>query len=224
MTKKMTSLKSLLAVGAALAATLASGPAQSSPKSETMKKYRVSITNMTDHQIFSPAVAVTHSMDLEVFKVGEPASAGVQMVAEDGPTDTLAAELRASGKAKDVVVADAIMPGETKSFEITADADHPYLSFVSMLATTNDGFHGLHGKNIYRYRNLRTYTHAYDAGTENNSESCQYVPGPPCSAHGVRDPEGGVVMMHENIQGRGNVPVDFDWQPKVSKVWIEKIH
>ena len=224
--KSPSSLLSLLAISTAL---VAGAIAQAAPSADTLspmlqeKTYRVTITNLTDHQVLTPAVAVTHGPAFWLFEMGESASPGLAMVAEDGGTDLLVSEISASSHVKQIKTGPAIMPGESKSFEIRADHMHTKLSLAGMLASTNDGFYAIRGKDIFRYRKFTTYAHAYDAGSEKNSEDCAYVPGPPCGSHDVRDPENGVVMHHMNIQGTGGIPAEFDWNPKVAKIEVEKV-
>ena len=70
------------------------------------------------------------------------------------------------------------------------------------------------------------YLEAYDAGSEGNSESCQHVPGPPCSAHGVRFTDGaeGMIQVHSGILGKGDLnKAMLGWTGAVAKIRIEKL-
>jgi hypothetical protein len=49
-----------------------------------------------------------------------------------------------------------------------------------MLVTTNDGFYGANAVQVPRHGSRVVYSVAWDAGTEENNESCAFVPGPPC--------------------------------------------
>jgi len=71
---------------------------------------------------------------------------------------------------------------------------------------------------------------AYDAGSERNSEDCDYIPGPPCNnspAHDPADAEG-YVHIHAGIHGIGPDPsVDpamHDWRNPVAKITIRRIY
>jgi hypothetical protein len=67
---------------------------------------------------------------------------------------------------------------------------------------------------------------AYDAGSEANSEDCDFIPGPPCGNGGVRDTDGaeGYVYIHSGIHGIGGLdPAEFDWLNPVATVKIERV-
>jgi hypothetical protein len=95
---------------------------------------------------------------------------------------------------------------------------------AAMLVTTNDAFTGL---NNVRVRAYPTTYHAvaYDAGAENNDESCAYIPGPPCgNLHQASDEAGeGYVYVHPGIQGIGDVGVEYDWRNPVAKIRIRRV-
>ena len=55
--------------------------------------YYVSITNITRHQIFKPAIAVAHSGDVHLWQLGQPASPELAAVAEDALPASLEALL-----------------------------------------------------------------------------------------------------------------------------------
>lgn len=190
-----------------------------------VKRYKVTITNLTDKQQLSPAILASHKAKVKLNEEGMKASPGLVRLAEEGMPDLLATEITATGTAKDVVTTtDHILPGESKSYEITVDHDHPYFSGASMLVTTNDGFGAVHDKMLYKYKYFRTYGRAYDAGSEMNSEKCMYIPGPPCMKPGVRDPEDKVIMKHMNIKGVGDLSKDFGWRgSQVIRFTFEKI-
>lgn len=68
---------------------------------------------------------------------------------------------------------------------------------------------------------------AYDAGSEDNSEDCAYIPGPPCGNGDVRDTVGaeGYVYIHSGIHGIGDLePAEFDWGNPVATVKIERLN
>jgi len=47
-------------------------------------EYEVTITNLTYNQIFAPSLVVSHRRSISLFQVGEPASEGIAIMAEDG--------------------------------------------------------------------------------------------------------------------------------------------
>jgi hypothetical protein len=156
------------------------------------RRYRVTVTNLTSGQPFTPPAVALHRFDAEVFSVGEPANEAVREVAENGNLDPLLALVEetgairgagvftapnADGEAVPTPLVPEDDPGETGlpyfgTLEVEADASATHLSFVSMLIATNDGFVGLDTVPLPRRVNVsRTYFAAsYDAGTEENTE------------------------------------------------------
>ena len=66
---------------------------------------------------------------------------------------------------------------------------------------------------------------AYDAGSEANSESCEFIPGPPCGNH-VHDPAEaeGFIHISNGIQGTGDVCAsESDWRNPVARVTITRV-
>ncbi|MBT3980991.1 MAG: hypothetical protein HOE90_06525 [Bacteriovoracaceae bacterium] len=101
-------------------------------------------------------------------------------------------------------------------------ADH--LTFITMLATTNDAIALVEAvklptpaKRKHDYVSVE-----YDAGSEVNSEACEYIPGPPCGNMFKRDPENSVVSLFGGIKGVGDLQADeFGLSGAAAKVVIE---
>jgi hypothetical protein len=206
----------------ALALTLAlPGAAEAQPGTT----YEVTITNITQHQIFSTPIVATHAVNTRVFHVGESVGMPFWLMAEDGLHVPLVEHLQADPRVHDVTNAPAfLMPGQSVTLEV--ESQHPFyrLSAVGMLVTTNDAFFGLDSFALPGGPWLRrTSVPAYDAGTEANSESCDFIPGPPCGSEGVRDTGGaeGFIAVHPGIHGTGDVdPAMFDWHNPVAQITI----
>lgn len=49
-----------------------------------LRTYRVTVQNLTEGQALTPPLVATHAYGTHVFKVGEPASAELQAIAENG--------------------------------------------------------------------------------------------------------------------------------------------
>jgi len=211
-----------------------------------MRRYRVTIMNMSQGQPMSPPVAATHAKGFTMFAVGKLASRGLEAIAENGDESLMFNRYNNSSQATGVV--DVAMPltrygttvGSFKhyaSFEINAREDDRF-SMAAMLICSNDGFTGLnsvklpeHGKKVY-------YLKPYDAGTEDNTElSADIVDG--CSALGAvalaGDPNGNEndavdssphqrIRKHRGTQGNGDLdPNAHVIERKVGKVIIELI-
>lgn len=216
---------SLGAAGLALAGALtfsADAPA-TPPKSQ---RYMVTVTNVTRGQIFSPAFAVSHSDAASLFELGQPASAGLALIAEEGDASQLAAMMSANSEVTDVRVDanGALMPGQTTTVIVSARPTD-LISVAGMMVSTNDAFFAvrgvptpLHGEEVVRAA-------AYDAGSEANSEDCAYIPGPPCgnSAHDP-NPAEGYVHVHAGVHGGAGLdPAQFDWRGDVAEIRIERM-
>ncbi len=187
---------------------------------------RVTVYNLTPGQPFSPPVVVSHSEDTSLFDVGMPASDGLAMVAESGNPSTLMAELMMNSEVHDMQVGgdSPFFVGESRTVEIEAPWNAAYISIVGMLGSTNDTFYGLHNLRVWPlYNRQEIYIPAYDAGSEYNSEDCDFVPGPPCggSMHDPTEAEGRVTVSN-GIHGIGDLDATLlDWRNPVAKIVIE---
>jgi hypothetical protein len=235
--------------------TEVSGPALDAESAEALSSartgpageatYEVSITNLTtEGQPLTPPLAATHRKPIGMFEVGEPASFGLKEIAENGNLGPMHERLAGSKHVADVVIAVAgdpppVLPGQTVTFELAAERGARYLSFVSMLICTNDGFTGVNGLRLPDDvgESATVYTAAYDAGTEMNTEDFADMV-PPCPAltgvpsedpgTGASDPalaEGDVVRHHPGIAGIADLdPALHGWDDPVAMVTVERIH
>ena len=181
----------------------------------------VQITNISK-QIIAPPVVATHTWKVGIFTPGEAASEELTLLAEDGDGSALVNELMMSAEVLDVAAAGGmLMPGETVVVELEARGKYNRVSAVGMLVTTNDAFFGLDTLFLDPSQAVqRTTAWVFDAGTEYNSESCDYIPGPPCHNPFMRDADmaEGFVFVHPGLHGEGDVSLmDWNWQnPAVS--------
>ena len=187
---------------------------------------KVKITNVSG-QIISPPLVVTHSWEARVFRPGRPASDELAALAEDGDASALVALLETSDAVLDIAVADGpLLPGQTVVFELESQGQFNLVSAVGMLVTTNDAFFGLDSH--FARKNgpaQRLNVPAWDAGTEYNSESCDYIPGPPCGNPMMRDTDGaeGLILTHPGIYGMGDLSAaDYNWQNPAVDIVVAK--
>jgi hypothetical protein len=190
--------------------------------------YRVTITNLTRAQPITPPVVATHNIGFHVFVPGEPASAPLVVLAEEGMPGPLAEALEASPFVHDVAVGGGpLLPGKSTTVEVEARGKAAFLSAVGMLAGTNDAFFGLDGFFLNGQPwNRHVEAPAYDAGSEANNELCQFVPGPPCNSLFSRAPDGaeGVITIHNGIHGIGDLPEDvWNWHNPVVRIQIQRL-
>jgi len=207
---------------------LTGGP---SSAGESGKKYEITITNLTRGQIFSPPIVITHNRGFELFTLGDAASPELAAMAEEGDTTQLI-DLLDEHPGYNYAVSDGpVFPGETAVIEVTAAREALLVSMAGMLVTTNDGFFAardlwlpFRGKRIVE-------ADAYDAGTEQNSEDCAFIPGPPCGSHNAHDPADaeGYVHIHAGIHGIGPDlemvdPAMHDWRNPVARITVRRVY
>ena len=123
--------------------------------------YEVTITNLTQGQPFTPPLLATHRGKDALFEVGDPASVGVQQIAENGNNGPLAAALAADRHVSSTTaVMTPIVPAGRVSAtglpsqvtaSITAERGAHRLSFAMMLICTNDGFTGVDSLELPRH-------------------------------------------------------------------------
>jgi hypothetical protein len=220
------------------------------------RTYEVTITNLTSGQPLTPPVVATHRKKDQLFEVGQPASVGVREIAENGNLAPLSAFLDADpfNRISDFELgtfplvpddkpgAPGIPPDppafpDSVRLEITAASGARFLSFVSMLVCTNDGFTGVNSLRLPERvgRTETADTQAYDSFTERNTEDFAHIV-PPCqgligvssgeAGMEVSNPalaEGGVIAHHAGIQGGSDlVPSVHGWDNPVARIAVER--
>jgi hypothetical protein len=185
------------------------------------KTYEVTVMNITTSmQGLSPLALATHPASVHAWQMGQMASKGLEMLAEDGMPDMLATEWK--GVATDVATTHAhLLPGDMITVRITAN-EGDVLSAATMLIQTNDGFTGLDGIAL---TDGNTETVAYDAGTEDNTERATDIPGPPfggkSDAPDTKPHQ--AIAMHPGITGNADVKDPFKWSGPVARFSVRAI-
>jgi hypothetical protein len=110
-----------------------------------------------------------------------------------------------------------VPPGSSITVKITADPTD-VLSMAMMLVQTNDGFAGVADLPLQMMM-AELEVPAYDAGTEENTESASDVPGPPFGGMGhpatiPAQPIG----VHPDITGKADLPAAYDWTGAVARI------
>ncbi len=237
--------------GLATAALVAASVASADPP---VARYEVTITNLTGGQPFTPPVVATHRRPLDLFEVGAAASFELKEIAENGNVTPMISLLQASKHVYDwAVVADgASMPApivpagrtaatgfaSSQTFTLESAKGAKYLSWVSMLICTNDGFTGLDALRLPGDvgESVTVGTAGYDAGTEIDTEDFADIV-PPCqplggvssadSGTGVSNlalAEGGVIHHHAGIAGGSDLdPAIHGWTDPVATITVERI-
>ena len=193
--------------------------------------FKVTITNLTGGQQFTPLLLVSHRSPVHLFVLGAAASPQLRTLAEEGNTGPLATVLRANPGVREVVTGtDLTNPGAAKSFTIAA-GEHERLSIAAMLIPTNDAFVAVDALNLsVESQDVTVFAPAYDAGTERNDELCSSIPGPfflECGGPGGGAKVGGgegFVHIHAGIHGVGDLkPAVRDWRNPVAKIVIQRV-
>ena len=78
---------------------------------------------------------------------------------------------------------------------------------------------------IPHHGNSQVMALAYDAGSEANTELCDFIPGPPCGNHVKDSSEAeGYVFVHSGIHGIGDIDAAmYDWRGPVANVVINEV-
>jgi hypothetical protein len=184
----------------------------------------VYITNLS-RQIISPPVVASHTWKVAAFVPGQPASPELAALAEDGDYSGLVDLLSGHDEVLDVAAAGGpILPGETAALRLQFRGKFNRLTAVGMLVTTNDAFFGLNDFFIDPSQKvMRSTAPAWDAGSEANNESCDFIPGPPCGNPLVRDTDDaeGFVSVHSGIHGIDDLlPNEWAWQNPVVEITV----
>ncbi len=201
--------------------------------SEAIGTYLVTVENLTENQTLTPAVVAAHERGFRLFRNHQPASNGLQQLAENGGVPALLSELGGADGVYGAVATDGgpIAPGASASALITTNGDANRISVAAMLICTNDGFAGVSGVRVSPNTGQKTRNgHAYDAGTEINTQMFDDLV-PPCSGTGAgtgtSNPalaENGVVRRHRGISDAGDLsPAVNGWRGPVVKVTIERV-
>ena len=187
--------------------------------------YQVTVTNITQGEIFTPIMVAAHPRAVKLFELGTVASAELEMLAESGNSEPLALLLKSAGALDVVTAEDVLPPGESVTLTVEMNGRNRHVSVAAMLVPTNDAFVAVNGvEGPKGHGTLTLLSPAYDAGTEDNDEMCTSIPGPPfiCSGEGF-DPAGGegYVYIHPGISGVGDlVAADHDWRNPVARIRI----
>ena len=193
---------------------------------EGKDNYKVTITNMTSGQTFTPTIILNHKKGVSLFSPGSPASMSLAKLAEAGDTGPLSMMMSMNPKVADIATSDGLLgPGETTTVTVEHTGGFNYISLAAMMIPTNDGFIALNGVMAPKgHKSVMYLSPAYDAGSEVNDELCGSIPGPYCGGAGVSMEDGeGYVHIHAGIHGIGDLDESvFDWRNPVARVVIQR--
>lgn len=195
------------------------------------RTYEVLIENLTpatgagSSQPFSPPILATHQNRMHIFEVGEYATDELAGVAQDALNGPLVDRLNGSERVLEVVAGGGvILPGESASFEVRTEGRYRRLSAAFMLVNTNDGFSGLDGVMLPPKGEKTFYVHAYDAGSELNTELISDIPGPCCGNPGSGTDTSEPIHKHGGITGVGDLDAaTWGWDGAVARITVRRI-
>ena len=228
-----------LAVAAVVPVTYAGGP--------KLATYRVTLTDLTRGQPFSPPVAATHQASVHMFQIGDLATDELAAIAQDGDEVPMFNLFNGADKVTQAVdvgrplTASGTVVGsftDTATFEIQA-APGDKFSLATMLICTNDGFLGLDAVKLPRHGSEAFSLNGYDAGREQNTEASKDIVDP-CSglnpSHPLAgDPNGNAdsavatipaetIRHHNGILGGSDLSPSFHgWSDPVASVTITRL-
>ena len=184
--------------------------------------YTVQITNLTYSQPFAPAAVILHEPGFYSFEEGEPASMGIEIMAEGGDPSMVISEAIESTDFLDAQNSGGILGPRSMGAELTLvvpelDADDLRLTITTMLVNTNDAFTGVNAADVSNMAigDAKTFmTVTWDAGTEANTETAATMPGPAAGATGgggeaagydaVRDDLVDAIRLHQGVVTSAN--------------------
>jgi hypothetical protein len=199
---------------------------------EAAMAFRVTLTNQSSN-VLTPAPFISHNSSFDLFSAGDSAGnnanpTAVQMLAEGGDTTGVVAMAEAAkmaGGVLDFQIAGMapITPGNSETISLLADELHSMMSFMSMLAVSNDAFIGgaygdgaislySSGAPVFGSYSLLD-SNVWDAGTEVNDELAVNVPA--LMGAGSVDENGVIAIPHAGILGIGDIDPSFDWRGAV---------
>jgi spondin N len=195
-------------------------------------EYEITFTNLTPatgpgaSQPMSPPVLAAHTKFFHVFQKGAYASTEIAQIAEDAVSGPLVEALGNNVLVYNVAQGDGVVfPGASTTINIAASVGFRKLSIVSMLVNTNDAFAGLDAIHMPARGSKTVYLHAYDAGSEENTESFDHIPGPCCGSPHVRVPTNERITLHGGITGNGDLDAAlYGWHGAVAKVTITRVN
>lgn len=216
----------IVAVLGVMAVGLGASAAPDSTERWHRQRFEVTFTNITHGMILTPPIFSLSTKQVDIYELGEPASLGLEMLAEGGATDELKAELEMHGMQDVVQTMTPVMPGESITVELQGNR-WSRLNLAAMLVPTNDGFVAMNGDRIWqRFGENTFYLKANDAGTEMNDELCTSIPGPQCGGEGFNaEPGEGNVVAHPGIHGEADLSRQaYNWGEPVAKVTVRMVY
>ncbi len=203
-----------------------------------MVTYSVTVTNITNGQPLTPLGVIAHHSNYQAWQAGSAASAGLEMLAESGDPSVFLSDAAVSSDVLGTVASGngPFGPGASETVMLTTiEASDLEITVAAMLANTNDAFAGIANVlvgDLAAGDSITMLAHAYDAGTELNTETAGTMPGPAAGGEGfnaVRDDTGDFITIHAGVvtndDGLASSVLDEShrWQGPAAKVVITRM-
>lgn len=177
------------------------------------------------NQGFSNIVGATHDQSFSLWTEGETASSAFSQLTSDGsagPVASLIASAITSGSA-DVLIEEIGVAEElgSRTFQVTVNRSHPYLSFASSLQPSPDWFVGLSTFNLVDntgnwIQSLDVELEAYDGGVD-SGVTFENPPSP-------TQPVEAIALLGENPNFSPSFFIGFDQEtPPLAALLIRRI-
>lgn len=198
-----------------------------SKKGHESQHLTLNIVNEAFNQPFSPFFVMVHNSDAEPLYVrGSPASEPLALLAENGSPAKLVEyyTMNTNGvKSADAFVENPpFFLGDKVEIEVEVSDEYPLVTIASMAINTNDCFVSLNGVKVYEGQTIDVP--GLDAGSEENNESCDSIPGPGCPMDSGNEMSGngeGYVHIHRGFFGIGDLAEDrYDWRNPMMRVVV----
>ncbi len=185
--------------------------------------FEVTVTNLTKGLVFTPVMVASTLKGDTFFKLGEAASGELETIAETGDPGPLQGSLDAFDSTNSGAM---LLPGASVTQFVATAGPYRSISVAAMLIPTNDLFfavNGVAGPN--GNKTIIVTSPAYDAGTEDNDEDCDSLPGPGCGMDpGPASSGEGYVYIANGIRGIGDLDEDaLDWRNPVALIEITRL-
>jgi len=206
-----------------------SGSSDDLSSDDNKKSLTLTITNESFNQPFSPFFVMVHNSHADPLYVrGEPASEPLALLAENGNPSALVEYYtllnnEGVGSATAFMEGAPYVGGEIFEIEVEISEEYPLVTVATMAINTNDCFTALNGVHLYPGQVLDVP--GLDAGSEENNESCDSIPGPGCqeiNTDNVRSGNGeGFVHVHRGFFGIGDLAADrYDWRNPMMRIVV----
>eukprot|EP00545_Synedropsis_sp_CCMP1620_P005523 CAMPEP_0119003848 /NCGR_PEP_ID=MMETSP1176-20130426/800_1 /TAXON_ID=265551 /ORGANISM="Synedropsis recta cf, Strain CCMP1620" /LENGTH=244 /DNA_ID=CAMNT_0006955485 /DNA_START=48 /DNA_END=782 /DNA_ORIENTATION=- len=209
--------------------SLQKGSKSSDDNSEDEKTLTLTIINESFNQPFGGVFVMVHNADTpRIYRRGQPASPELARLAEDGNPGPLVEYYTANNDGVSSVFGfndDApYFGGDTFQIQVDVSEGYPLVTIATMAINTNDCFTSINGAPLYPGMVLDLP--GLDAGSEENNEMCDSIPGPGCagiSGNNVISGNGeGFVHVHRGFFGIGDLlPANrYDWRNPMMRVVV----